>query len=385
MRPRLRPVSLVLCVVPACTSPQTDMPAFTTMPPATSEPVASSSTGTTSGSSGSYSEASTTTGELSTTSTGSESSSTTLILDVGADTDLGDGKPIGCKGKIDFLFVISRYGGMSGFQEQLLDAFPKFIDTIEAKFADFDYHIMVVDGGRIWGLDTCEDACPTLSCKVGEPCCYWSDPKDIGKLCCSVPDYPCDHTPTTCDQKMGAGVVFPAGWLASNELCKIDGGRRYMVKGQTNLKDTFACAARVGGSGVAAIGEALMTAVQPALNAPEGCNAGFLREDALLMVTLIANTYDEKGAPAASQQGTPETWMAAVREAKQGDLESVVLLSILDTAYYPECHELDRTCQMAKMFPYHLIADREELDYSPFFDQATDLVAKACAEFIPPG
>ncbi len=363
MRPRLRPLSLALCVVPACQSPQADTSAFTTMPPATSESAASASTGTTSGSSSRGPEASTTTGELSTTSTSSESSSTTLILDVGADTDLGDGKPIGCKGKIDFLFVISRYGGMSGFQEQLLDAFPKFIDTIEAKFSDFDYHIMVVDGGRVWGLDKCEAACP---------------------MPCQVPGYPCEHTPTICDQTMGAGVVFPAGGFASNQLCKIDGGRRYMVKGQTNLKDTFACAARVGGSGVAAIGEALMTAVQPALNAPGGCNAGFLREDALLMVTLIANTYDEQGAPAASQQGTPETWTAAVHEAKQGDLESVVLLSILDTTY-PECHEQDRTCQMAKMFPYHLIADREEFDYSLFFDQATGLVAKACAEFIPPG
>ncbi len=366
MRPRLRPLSLALCVVPACQSPQADTSAFTTMPPATSESAASSSTGTTSsmgGSSGSGFEASTTTGELSTTSTSSESSSTTLILDVGADTDVGDGKPIGCEGKIDFLFVISRYGGMSGFQEQLLDAFPKFIDTIEAKFSDFDYHIMVVDGGRLWGSDKCEAACPMP--------CEWA------------PGYPCDYTPTTCDQAMGAGVVFPAGGFASNQLCKIDGGRRYMVKGQTNLKDTFACAARVGGSGVAAIGEALMTAVQPALNAPGGCNAGFLREDALLMVTLISNTYDPGGDPVTSNKGDPDTWMAAVRAAKHDDLESVVMLSILRA--YPECHEQDRTCQMVKMFPYHVLADRDELDYSPFFDQATDLVATACAEFIPPG
>jgi hypothetical protein len=155
-----------------------------------------------------------------------------------------------------------------------------------------------------------------------------------------------------------------------------------MVKGQTNLKDTFACAARVGGSGVAAIGEALMTAIQPALNAPGGCNAGFLREDALLMVTLIANTYDTPGGgPVVSQQGDPDTWMAAVREAKHDDLESVVMLSILRA--YPECHEKDRTCQMVKMFPYHVLADRDELDYSPFFNEASDLVATACAEFIP--
>lgn len=101
------------------------------------------------------------------------------------------------------------------------------------------------------------------------------------------------------------------------------------------------------------------------------------------MVTLIANTYDEGWDPVTSQQGTPVTWMDAVRTAKHGDLDSVVLLSILRA--YPECHEKDRTCQMVKMFPYHLLADRDELDYSPFFDEATDLVATACAEFIPPG
>jgi hypothetical protein len=29
---------------------------------------------------------------------------------------------------------------------------------------------------------------------------------------------------------------------------------------------------------------------------------------------------------------------------------------------------------MVKLFPYHLLADRDELDYGPFFDEATDLV-----------
>jgi hypothetical protein len=62
---------------------------------------------------------------------------TTLIYDVGPDTtdsDTADTKPPGCKGKIDFLFVISRHGSMKSAQEQLIAAFPKFIETIEAKF-----------------------------------------------------------------------------------------------------------------------------------------------------------------------------------------------------------------------------------------------------------
>ena len=182
---------------------------------------------------------------------------------------------------------------------------------------------------------------------------------------------------------MGAGVVFPAADDATNKLCPIDGGRRYMVKGQTDLKETFACAAQVGSSGYARMGEALAYAVQPWMNEPGACNDGFLREDALLMVTQIANTYDSEGGAPCSQEGNPDTWTAAVRDAKHGDLESIVMLSILRA--YPECEWPDRTCEMVKKFPYHLLADRDELDYSPFFDQASDLVATACAEFIPPG
>jgi hypothetical protein len=361
MRPRLRPLSLMLCVVPACQGTQADTSPFTSMPPATSESAASSSAGTTS-SSGSGSEASTTTGDLSTSSTGSESSSTTLILDVGADTDLGDGKPIGCKGKIDFLFVISRWAGMGGFQAQLLDAFPKFIDTIEAKFADFDYHIMVVDADPSWGSEGCDAKCPAQC----------------------VPNYPCNYIPNKCDTAMGAGVVFPAGGDAPNKVCPIDGGRRYMVKGQTDLEETFACAAQVGSSGDARMGEALAITVQPWMNDPGACNDGFLREDALLMVTLIANTYDGEGWSISSQQGNPDTWMDAVRKAKNNDLKSIVALGIIPTQG-PGCAEQDRICQMLEIFPYALNRDIWADDYGPFFDEATDLVATACADFIPPG
>ncbi len=359
MRPRLRRLSLVLCVVPACQAPQADTFSFTTMPPATSGPGGStgSSTGSTTETAGHSSEASSTTGGLSTTSTGSEGEATTVVLDVGSDVDLG-GSPVGCKGKIDFLFVISRSGGMAWFQAQLLDAFPKFIDTIEAKFSDFDYHIMVVDGDPEWGVASCDEKCP-VQC---------------------VPDYPCDYTPTACDTTMGAGVLVPAGDDASNAQCKIDGDLRYMVTGQTDLAQTFACVAQVGSSGGPRVAEALTAAMQSNINDPGGCNRGFLRKDALLMVTLISNSYEEDD-PLASK-GTPETWTEAVREAKGGDLSSVVMFSILRA--YPECDPKDRTCQMVKMFPYWLLADRDE-DYGPPFDKATDLVEAACAGFSPPG
>ena len=217
---------------------------------------------------------------------------------------------------------------MAWFQSQLLDAFPDFIDTITAKFADFDYHIMVVDADEAWGSSVCEEQCPTP-----------------GEAPCAFKTYPCYHTPTKCDTTIGAGVVFPAAGDASNKLCPIDDGRRYMVKGQTDLKGTFACAAQVGTSGDQRMGQTLAAAVQPWMNDEGSCNDGFLRDDALLMVTLITHAYDQEGGAVSSYAGTPAKWAAAVRDAKHGDPDSVVILGIIPTEG-PGCEDLDRLCQM---------------------------------------
>ena len=370
MRPPIQALSLVLCIVPACQGPQaTDTSQFTTMPPPMTAGTATSSDAGLSTSSGgtSTSNTSTTASDPSSTSGSSEGASTTLIWDVGSGQDVGDGKPVGCKGKIDFLFVISRAGGMEYFQTQLLDAFPKFIDTITSKFADFDYHIMVVHTDESWGLDACDQQCPT--------------PGEEG---CTIKDYPCYYTPTSCDTMLGAGEVCPAARDAANKLCPIDDGRRYMVKGQTDLKGTFACAAQVGVSGAMRMGQTLAVAVQPWMNDEGSCNDGFLREDALLMVTLIANAYDQEGGAASSYEGTPATWAAAVRDAKGGDVDSVVVLGIIPTEG-PGCKDIDRLCQMLELFPFALNRDSWADKYGPFFEEAVELAETACADFIPPG
>ena len=364
MRPRSRPRLLgLLGLVLACQNPQADTSPFTTIPPMTSASGSSSSSDTSASSSGSDSggHASSTLAELSTSTSEVSTSAggTTLVLDVGSDQDVGPLQPVGCKGKIDFLFVISRYGGMKYFQEQLLAAFPAFIDTIEEKFVDFDYHIMVVDGDEKWGLSVCDEMCPAQC----------------------VPDYPCDYTPTVCDTTMGAGVVYPAAYEASNAPCPISGGGRYMAKGQKDLKGTFSCAAQIGVSGGDSMGEALAAAMLLKKYDPWNCNTGFLRDDALLMITLMSNTYDD---PVLSSKGTPGGWTAAVREAKGGDLNSVVLLNIGDTMV-PGCHKDDRLCQMVKLFPYALNREFTGKDYGPYFEEAVGLVEKACEEFIPPG
>ena len=349
-------VSTVLAVLAggACVGPDSSassfaLPPVTSVSPSTGEPATSSSTSTSTGSGEPIPE------DSSTSSTG-EPSTTGPLQDLGTAPDLGDLHPVGCKGKIDFLFVISRYGLMENLQARLIEAFPYFIETIESKFADFDYHIMVVDGDETWGSQLCNADCSLNGCPY--------------------PEYPCDAIAscTDCDVTMGAGTVFPAGNSASNKDCGIVGGRRYLTRDQPDLPGTFACLAQVGLSGNDKLGEAATAAMDPEINGEGGCNEGFLRDDALLMVTFIANTPD------TDSSGKPKLWAEAITKAKNGDSHSVVMFSIQK----PDCNPWDMVCDLVKYyFPYWYIADNNELDYRPAFDVATDLVGQACSAFIP--
>lgn len=326
------------------------------------------STGTTTSSadtSSSTSEASTTQPAASTTSSTSDPSTTTTtaIFDLGTTADLGSAGPPGCKGKIDFLFVISRDDGMELMQKEMSAAVPAFLATIQTKFSDFDYHLMVVDGDDTWGLPKCTDECP----------------KPFQE--CVTDDYPCEllDLVTACDRTLGAGNVFAAGGQAYNKPCPIADGRRFVTRDQPDLAETFKCMAQLGISGRGWMGEALMMALSTQLTLPGGCNQGFLRKDALLMVTLIDWNYDYEGKPNGSA-GTPTEWAQAVVAAKHGDPDSIVMFSILD----PECPPWDRTCEMVRMFPNHHISANTAPDFAPAFDEATDLVEAACEEFVPP-
>jgi len=301
---------------------------------------------------------------------------TTLVTDVGWDSSSSNGTtPAGCKGKIDFLFVVSNSTWMISFQEQLIAAFPAFIEMIEATFEDFDYHIMVVDSDAKWGLDVCTSACPDLTCKKGDPCC--PDMSNPGELCCpaEVQDYPCTllDMVTACDHTLGAGVTFPAGGLASNEPCKLAGGRRYMTSGQPDLAEVFACVAKVGATGDINQAASLVAALQPTINSPGGCNDGFLRDDALLMVTIINSGNGDDSA------GGPGLWYEQIVAAKNGDPNAVVMLDIGQGT----CPWWDLTCELSGMFPHHIHGDNDDPDYGHLFTEATALVEVACEELIP--
>ena len=129
------------------------------------------------------------------------------------------------------------------------------------------------------------------------------------------------------------------------------------------------------------LGQALSAAVQKPINDKGGCNDGFLRDDALLMVTFIATNGDNKGF---QSEGTPAEWAQAVVDAKHGDDKSVVMLNI---GFPPPCEDDDpanRLCVVTELFPFHHQEFIGVADYGPAFDQAASLVQTACAGFTPP-
>jgi hypothetical protein len=368
---------LALVAFGACQGPAAESSGFTTTPGITTVPGDSSGES----SSSSSSSGTTTTGDGGSGSGGIDTS-TAPVGDLGGMPDFGPPGPVGCKGKIDFLFMVSREGNMQSRQAQLALAVPQFIETIQTKFEDFDYHIMVVDGDGApaseWGWAQCNDVCPNLACQESQGCCSWSD--GSGDPCCPDPDYPCEllDLVTPCDAAWGAGTVFPAGPDTADKPCPLEPGLRYAKKGDPNLAETFECIAMIGAGGWDALGQALTAAMQPSMNEIGGCNAGFLRDDALLMVTFIATNPDEP----TDSEGWPSEWAQAVIDAKHGDDKSIVMFAI---GGLPPCKPSDRICLLTEMFPYRHHVFVEEPDYGVGFAEAASLVETACAGFTPPG
>jgi len=290
-------------------------------------------------------------------------------FDVGKDTggvDPDTGEPVaGCQ-KIDFLFVVDNSGSMSDEQQSLATSFDGFITSIQNTVKAEDYHIMVID--------TDAGSSFLQECLV---------------LCAILPEcqgYPCNMLPTPegCDATLGAGLLQnPKG-----EACGIAGDDRYMVDGQPNLSKTFECVAKVGtnGDGSERPMEAMIAAVST-LNVPGACNEGFLRNDALLVVTFITDEEDD-----GQSKGSPVGWQAGLVAAKKGAESSIVVLGLIGDTDQPnatcaegEAEASPRLRTFAESFTFGSWAPICSLDYAPFFDASVSVIDTACKQFEPPG
>jgi hypothetical protein len=327
-------------------------------------------------------------------------------LDVGnGDGDADpDGHPEGCE-KVDFLFVVDNSASMVSTQENLATSFPGFMDAMKTEVTGQDYHVMVVDS----------DADPTWVCEPsvhdGDPA--WPDlweysecpPLDDPPLVCV--GYPCGASGNleSEDKTVGCGVVRPYGGNASNADCAFVAGRRYLANADSEFEDKFLCASRVGSSGHSL--EQPISSMLAAISEPfnsGGCNDGFLRDDAILVVVLISDDMDEiTDGPDEVMEGVGGTvteWYDAVVAAKGGDETAIVMLGLLATEEGGDVAEYcghgsdpifgvaaaEKFIEFVGLFGDRgLIADTCEPDYTPFFSEAVGLIDQACDEFTPPG
>jgi hypothetical protein len=289
-----------------------------------------------------------------------------LSLDGGAAAGGGSGASTGCQ-KIDFLFVVDNSESMEDKQAQLVASFPGFISAIESTVgAGSDFHILVTDTDK-WGR-----------CNTANP---WTGSDPSSSDCNS---YVKNTVFDECDRKLGGGVIDPAGLHASNKVCPFPGARRFLAEGDPDVSGAFACAAQVGVAGNAAERpmDAMVAALQTDINGPGGCNEGFLRDDAVLVITFISDD------PWYEDSGTPSDWYDAVVQAKHGDPNAAVVVGF--TPNFPGCRDGKgppkgaHWSEFVAKFPFSIEANVCGTDYASTFAQAVSVIGDSCEQYVPP-
>ncbi|MEZ4450383.1 MAG: hypothetical protein R3B09_12970 [Nannocystaceae bacterium] len=274
-----------------------------------------------------------------------------------SDTSASTGEPGTCK-KLDLLFVIIDHGALWDTTYALKKLMPHVAQRLESDFDGWDYHVMVANPDGKWGSAYCEEACAT------EPC-VWDNV------------YPCGYTPSACDLTRGAGVTFPAGADASNMPCPIDGEQRYVVSGQQDLAGTLACLGRVGtghdNSKLYPVARGTLDALSGSLGEPGACNEGFLRDDAYLILFVIAPFPD------ILSEGTPEQWAEELKAHKDGKFDKIYFIGLFNGCDSGvEWWEYEPLNEWTRALYHHQNDDACASTLLPYMDPALDYVLGDC-------
>ena len=210
------------------------------------------------------------------TESGSAGSSTTggaLKLDVGFDTSTSGGTmDEGCK-KVDLLLVIDDSGSMSDQQDKLTAAFPSFIQTIDEQLVQkkgIDYRIGVLSTDMAG-----TNMCVFIACGQGHR----------GRLQHKADRLKCNDVP-------------PGKWIEAGPV--------------DTVAKQFTCIASMDGGEFDEMPlEALRAGLIDRVQDMEAYNAGFIREDALLVMIMITDEDDQ------SVKEVPEMWDAILGPGKE--------------------------------------------------------------------
>ncbi|HET6582868.1 MAG TPA: hypothetical protein VFG69_05460 [Nannocystaceae bacterium] len=291
----------------------------------------------------------------------------------------------GCN-KVDFLFVIDNSISMGDEQQNLAVSFPQFIDTIQSEVVD-DWRVMVIDTDPQdkWDEDLaechegkCDGEDPTENCGVITPQDLWT--------CGALPDI------DECDAVLGSGVDHDRS--EQRNACGLDQGR-WFDDAQPDADAAFACASSLYDGNSPELGmEGMLAAVSPELVGPGGCNEGFLRDDAVLVVTVITDEEDD-----GDSLGDPMSWHDDLLARKNGNATAIVVLGLVGDTSLPGavCPPDSVPGSTGGEYSPRLISFVESFgdrglwgsvcapDYSDFFAQAVALIDTACDEFEPEG
>ncbi len=263
---------------------------------------------------------------------------------------------IGCR-KADFLFVIDNSGSMQEHQQQLLASFPGFIEAILGSLDELDsIHVGVITS----------DA-------------YASNAPDC--------------------QQLGALVTQTGGENSSEAVCTpFVGGRRFFTE-QDSLAAVFNCVSRVGteGSGNELPMSATIAALQPEMTGVGGCNEGFLRDDAILVVVVVS---DDPPFPDTPDDAWPlidtTVWRDAILETKGGSPDAIVVIGVVS---YDDTSCVCPWCcpGFGCMVPNHNVIELVESfddhgalgsvcsdDYAPVLAETIETIEATCEAFVPP-
>jgi hypothetical protein len=269
-------------------------------------------------------------------------------FDLGGLPDLGPQPELPSRcAEVDLLFVIDNSHSMADEQAALVASVPNFIEGITTMLgADADYRVGVIT--------TDAYAYNPLGCT------------DLGDL-----------------------VTQTGGEQSSQATCgPFSEGHPFMTNAD-DLETSFACAAAVGisGAGVEKPMQALTTLLA---SGNDPCTANFVREDAILVVTIITDEEDD-----GDSTGDPRDWHEAVLDAKNGDPSRVMVLSLVGLAQPNECRShwdgaagaefSPRLADFTQRFPYGTVGDLCASDYGPYFSALLGDVEDECIGGGPQG
>jgi hypothetical protein len=276
--------------------------------------------------------------------------------------------------KLDFVFVIDNSSSMADEQQFLADAVPGFIDAMRNQFPTIEsFRVGVVDTDSYPAIGSSET--PLDGCPVENPDCG------------------------SCDYQLGAFLTKPTSATDPATSCAFTTESAFMDGESATFSEEFACAAIVGtqGNPIEQQAGALLASVDPAMSADGACNAGFMRDDALLVFLMITDEEDDHKdlpMPQGGSLGEPAEWYASVVAAKQDKPTNVVALGLIGgSPRFPDCTALSADGKGAEqtsrldaffgMFETNFVGSVCTEGYDAFFAEALEKVAEGCSNFIP--